>query len=144
MPRRFIPILFFASAALAAEPLPCGSRGADGARAGHFRGARGKLLTEHCVKCHGGEKGTKGDLDLATRETLLKGGESGPAIVLWKSGESLLVKSIRHEDAGPEDAEEGGESFPTTPSRRSPRGSISARRMRSRSSREGRRKIARW
>ena len=57
-----------------------------------------KLLTEHCVKCHGGEKGTKGDLDLATREHLLKGGENGAAVVPGKSAESLLMKSIRHED----------------------------------------------
>ena len=39
------------------------------------------LLTDHCVKCHGGEKGTKGALDLTTRELALKGGDTGPAFV---------------------------------------------------------------
>ncbi len=57
-----------------------------------------KLLTEHCVKCHGGEKGTKGGLDLATREALMKGGDEGVSIIPGKSAESLLVRSIRHEE----------------------------------------------
>ncbi len=56
------------------------------------------LLTEHCVKCHGGEKGSKGALDLTTRELALKGGDTGPAIVPGKSADSLLVQSIRQED----------------------------------------------
>ncbi len=55
------------------------------------------LLTQNCLKCHGGEK-TKGEFDLTTREGLLKGGESGPAIVAGKPGESLLIRLIRHED----------------------------------------------
>lgn len=56
------------------------------------------LLKEHCLKCHGGEKGSKGGLDLVTREFLLKGGDNGPGVVPGKSAESLLVQSIRHED----------------------------------------------
>ncbi|HSI16077.1 MAG TPA: DUF1549 domain-containing protein, partial [Chthoniobacter sp.] len=56
------------------------------------------LLNQHCVKCHGGEKGTKGALDLTTRELALKGGDTGPSIVPGKSADSLLVQSIRHED----------------------------------------------
>jgi cytochrome c553 len=63
-----------------------------------FNASVGKLLADHCVKCHGGEKGVKGGLDLTTRELLMKGGEDGAAIVPGKSTESLLVKSIRHED----------------------------------------------
>jgi mono/diheme cytochrome c family protein len=99
MPRRFNLIFFFASTALAAEPLPSDHAARMTRGLEVFETSVARLLTEHCLKCHGGEKGTKGDLDLATRETLLKGGESGPSIVLWKSGESLLMKSIRHEDA---------------------------------------------
>jgi cytochrome c553 len=63
-----------------------------------FDGEVRRLLADHCVKCHGGEKGVKGDLDLATRELLLKGGEHGAAVVPGKSAASLLLKSIRHED----------------------------------------------
>jgi mono/diheme cytochrome c family protein len=63
-----------------------------------FNGEVAALLTEHCVKCHGGEKGTKGGFDLTTRETALKEGDTGLGIVPGKSAESLLVTSIRHTD----------------------------------------------
>ena len=35
---------------------------------------------------------------LTSREAILDGGDSGPAIVAGKSGESLLIQAIRHED----------------------------------------------
>ena len=47
-----------------------------------FRRDVAKLLTEHCVKCHGGEKGVKGGFDLSTRETALKAGDSGLGVPL--------------------------------------------------------------
>ncbi len=53
------------------------------------------LLTEQCVKCHGGEK-TKGDFDLATREGLLKGGAEGPAVTLYDARSSRLYQLITH------------------------------------------------
>jgi cytochrome c553 len=55
------------------------------------------VLEAHCVKCHGGEK-TKAALDLVTREALLKGGESGAAVVPGKPDSGLLLKTIRHEE----------------------------------------------
>lgn len=55
-----------------------------------------ELFETHCVRCHGGEK-IKGGLDLTTQESLLRGGESGLAIVDGNSDASLLVKSIRHQ-----------------------------------------------
>ena len=54
------------------------------------------LLETHCVRCHGGES-TKADLDITTRESLIRGGENGAAIVVGKPDESLLIKTIRHE-----------------------------------------------
>src|SRR3954469_3350044 len=62
-----------------------------------FKKSVGPLLAEHCIKCHGGEK-TKGELDLTTREALLKGGADGPAIVVGKSGQSRLIKLISHQE----------------------------------------------
>jgi mono/diheme cytochrome c family protein len=62
-----------------------------------FRKDVGPLLKEHCVKCHGGEK-TKGDLDLVTREGLLKGGEDGVAVVPFSAAESKVMKMLRHEE----------------------------------------------
>ncbi len=54
------------------------------------------LLEQHCVRCHGGEK-TKAGLDLVTRKALLRGGESGPAIVPGDPSKSLLYRMLTHE-----------------------------------------------
>lgn len=54
------------------------------------------LLITHCVKCHGGEK-TKGELDLTTREGLLKGGAEGPAIQPFAAAASRLMRLVSHE-----------------------------------------------
>ena len=58
------------------------------------------LLEAHCVRCHGGDK-TKGGLNLMTREALLRGGETGAAVVPGKPDESLLVQMVRHEAESP-------------------------------------------
>ena len=54
------------------------------------------LLVEKCNACHGAEK-QKGSLRLDSREAMLKGGESGPAIVPGKPEESLLVEAVNYE-----------------------------------------------
>jgi hypothetical protein len=54
------------------------------------------LLETKCLQCHGG-KAVESELDLSAREGLLKGGQAGPAVVLGKGKESLLVKLISHE-----------------------------------------------
>ena len=61
-----------------------------------FRRDVAPMLKEHCVKCHGGDK-IKGDFDLVTRETLLRGGSEGPAINPFSAAESPLLKMLRHE-----------------------------------------------
>jgi hypothetical protein len=53
-------------------------------------------LATNCYKCHGEEK-QKGDLRLDSLTAILAGGESGPAVVVGKPEESLLVEAIRHE-----------------------------------------------
>ena len=55
------------------------------------------LLVERCHKCHAGTM-IKGKLRLESREALLKGGETGPAVVAGKPDESLLMKAVRHQD----------------------------------------------
>ncbi|MBM3871358.1 MAG: DUF1549 domain-containing protein [Verrucomicrobia bacterium] len=64
------------------------------------------VLVKSCLSCHGGEK-TKGGLDLATREDLLKGGTEGAAIVPFSAQNSRLLKLVRHaeEPHMPEKAE---------------------------------------
>src|SRR6266704_897891 len=53
------------------------------------------VLTENCYKCHsqGAEK-VKGGLLLDSREGLLKGGNTGPAIVPGDPERSLLIRAI--------------------------------------------------
>jgi mono/diheme cytochrome c family protein len=53
------------------------------------------ILKTNCFKCHGDGK-TKGGLSLASREGLVKGGDTGPAISLDRPQESLLLKAINH------------------------------------------------
>jgi hypothetical protein len=57
------------------------------------------VFVEHCYKCHsaGAEK-VKGGLLLDTREGLLKGGDSGPAIVAGDPDKSLFIKAVRYTD----------------------------------------------
>ncbi|MFG0297623.1 MAG: DUF1553 domain-containing protein, partial [Maioricimonas sp. JB045] len=54
------------------------------------------LLVEHCSKCHSEEK-QSGGLRLDSIGALLGGGDSGPAIVAGKPGESLLIEAINWE-----------------------------------------------
>lgn len=52
-----------------------------------------ELLRTNCYGCHNAEK-HKGGLDLSTRETLMKGGETGSAVDLAKADASLLLKLL--------------------------------------------------
>jgi len=57
------------------------------------------LLVEHCYKCHSAEsEKVKGGLRLDTRAGLLKGGDTGPAIVPGDPEKSLLIKAVRYTD----------------------------------------------
>jgi hypothetical protein len=53
------------------------------------------VLIEHCQRCHGAKK-QMGGLRLDSREALLKGGDSGPAVVAGKTAESRLIQAVRH------------------------------------------------
>ena len=63
----------------------------------HFERRVRPLLIERCHKCHAGTK-HKGGLRLDSREAVLKGGETGPAVVPGKPDESLLMHAVRHRD----------------------------------------------
>src|SRR5690349_20510472 len=52
------------------------------------------IFEASCIKCHGRGK-DKGGLRIDSRETLLKGGDSGPAVVAGKSAESLLIALVQ-------------------------------------------------
>jgi hypothetical protein len=58
------------------------------------------LLNARCLKCHGAEK-PKGRLDLRTRAGMLKGGESGPALVPGSSVRSLVYQMVNRGEMPP-------------------------------------------
>src|SRR5262245_9860668 len=52
------------------------------------------ILAESCVKCHGAKKQSS-ELRLDSRQAVLAGGASGPALVPGNPDESLLIQAIR-------------------------------------------------
>jgi hypothetical protein len=56
------------------------------------------LLANHCYQCHSVDTKQKGGLLLDSREALLTGGDTGPAVVPGKAAESRLVAAIRYDD----------------------------------------------
>lgn len=57
------------------------------------------VLVERCYKCHSLESGKdKGGLRVDSRESLVHGGGSGPAVVPGQPGKSLLLAAIRQVD----------------------------------------------
>ena len=51
------------------------------------------ILADHCLKCHGPKK-QSGGLRLDSREAVLAGGDSGPAVVAANPEKSLLVRAV--------------------------------------------------
>ena len=52
------------------------------------------IMLVRCTVCHGGRR-QEGGLDLRSKSAMLKGGKSGPAIVIGKPDESLVIKKIQ-------------------------------------------------
>ncbi len=56
------------------------------------------VLVDHCYECHAaGAKIVQGGLRLDHREGLLKGGETGTAIVAHQADQSLLIKALKYD-----------------------------------------------
>jgi hypothetical protein len=72
---------------------PCHAGTAEGVE--FFEKEIRPLLVEKCHKCHGKDK-VRGGLRLIGREQLLKGGDSGPAVVPGKPEQSLLIQAISY------------------------------------------------
>ena len=80
------------AAARAAEPAP-----ADSINSSAFFDREVKpLLAAQCLKCHGGRGKAKGGLYLTSRDGILKGGDSGPAVSLAAPRESLLLEAVNY------------------------------------------------
>lgn len=59
------------------------------------------ILAGTCFRCHGGDR-VGGGLRVDSREALLKGGETGTAIIPGQPDTSLLIQAIRHEGDVPQ------------------------------------------
>ena len=57
------------------------------------------VLVEHCQKCHGPEK-QEGEFRIDSRSSILRGGETGPAINLESPAESELLLAINYDPDG--------------------------------------------
>jgi hypothetical protein len=76
---------------VAAEPDPAGAE--------FFEKKIRPLLVEKCHKCHSTQaKKQKGGLLLDSRAGLLKGGDSGPALVPGQPEKSLLIEAVRYQN----------------------------------------------
>jgi Protein of unknown function (DUF1553)/Protein of unknown function (DUF1549)/Planctomycete cytochrome C len=63
------------------------------------------VLIESCYKCHSADsENIRGGLLVDTRDGLLQGGDSGPAIVPGDLQKSALITAIRHEGKDPDSA----------------------------------------
>src|SRR5205807_1342090 len=85
----FVIVVTFSGRRAAAEPLP--------SAADFFESRVRPVLVQHCFQCHSttAEK-IKGGLLLDTREGMLKGGDSGPAIVPGHPEKSRLIEAVRY------------------------------------------------
>ncbi|HWF19910.1 MAG TPA: PSD1 and planctomycete cytochrome C domain-containing protein [Verrucomicrobiae bacterium] len=84
-------LLAFSSFGLAAEP--------SASDVQFFENKVRPILVDNCYKCHSHEAPKlKGGLSIEFRESLLKGGDTGPAIVPGDPEKSLLIKAIRYGD----------------------------------------------
>ncbi len=55
------------------------------------------IFADHCYKCHGPEKtAPSGGLRFVSREVLVTGGDTGPAIEPGKPSESLMIEAINY------------------------------------------------
>jgi len=61
-----------------------------------FKSTVRPLLVNHCLDCHGGET-VESELDISTRKGLLRGGSRGPAVLLDRPEESLLLQLVNHQ-----------------------------------------------
>ncbi|MFM7148985.1 MAG: c-type cytochrome domain-containing protein [Gemmataceae bacterium] len=54
------------------------------------------VLVDKCVSCHG-PKAQRGGLRMDSREAMLKGGDTGPALVVGDPQKSLIIQAVRRQ-----------------------------------------------
>src|SRR5215471_4361953 len=70
------------------------AQSADAAKIEFFETKVRPLMATRCYNCH--TDSANGGLRVDSREALLKGGRRGPAIIIGKPEDSLLIKAVAH------------------------------------------------
>ncbi|MBA3710470.1 MAG: c-type cytochrome, partial [Planctomycetes bacterium] len=89
-------ILLLVLAAGGASSVSC-AEGPAPAAADVFTARIAPILESQCLRCHG-EARQKGHLKLNSRDAMLAGGSSGPAIIVGDPEHSLLITAVRYQD----------------------------------------------
>jgi mono/diheme cytochrome c family protein len=63
-----------------------------------FRQRIEPMLRVKCLGCHGDGEELDAELDLRTREAMLRGGKSGPSLVPGNALASLIYQAVRRDD----------------------------------------------
>ncbi|HEY6167323.1 MAG TPA: PSD1 and planctomycete cytochrome C domain-containing protein [Verrucomicrobiae bacterium] len=93
-------LTLFAVWTLAASPLVAAEQPITKAQSEFFESKIRPILADNCYKCHSATADkVKGGLVVDTREGLLKGGETGPALVPGNPDKSLLIRAVRYDDS---------------------------------------------
>ncbi len=87
------------SSAAAVEPQNAGNSVQPATR--QFESAVAPILAKTCLGCHNGSEAS-GGLDMTRGQSLIKGGDSGPAIIAGKPDESYLIQRLRDGEMPPE------------------------------------------
>ncbi len=90
---RFVCIFGFAGLLMISPFSVCG---ADEASVQFYEEKIEPIFAKNCFKCHGNGK-AKGGLSLYTRDSLLKGGESGSAVDLQDHKASMILDALNYE-----------------------------------------------
>src|SRR5947209_3723697 len=91
--------LFLVVLPLLLAPAPAPAQSGDAQGLEFFEKKVRPVLAAHCYSCHSDRaKKVRGGLRLDSRSGLLKGGDSGPAVVPGDPAKSLLVQAIRYRD----------------------------------------------
>ena len=87
---------------LAAVLLACGYCTAAKAQPVSFEQHVRPILKLHCFQCHGEEDEKQANLDLRQTRLIIKGGDSGPAIVPGNAARSLLIEKLAASEMPPD------------------------------------------
>jgi len=97
MRRHDFALTIFIAGVVCAVSGRCTAAEPEKAQAEFFEREIRPLLAERCQKCHGAEK-PKGGLQLLSRESLARGGTTGPVVVAGKPAESRLIKAVNYQE----------------------------------------------